>query len=122
MKTMEDMARLTAGIWNHYMAACQKHPKFADVPCHTNDDYEVDAANEKCVLKQMVASGRGDIPADLVLDAELNEIYAAYCDGDYVQARHEVLDAIAVLLRLDDMLREMQDPQPRLPFADVEGK
>ncbi len=109
MKTIEEMAAMAAGIWAHYEHACRKHPKCADTVCHKRDDYGQDVADEKCVLKQMVASGRKDIPADLVLDAELNEIYAAYCDGDYEQARHEVLDAIAVLLRLDDLLREMQE-------------
>lgn len=106
MKTIEDMARLSAGIWNHYMAACVKQPQFADMVCIRGDGYAMEAESERAVLQQMAAAGREDIPADLAMDAALNDIYAACSNGDVELARIRLLDAVAVLLRMDDMLQE----------------
>ena len=104
-KTAQEMVETNAGIWEHYDHACEKHPKFADDLCIQNPC--CDWRREAAVLKKKIQAHaeRGEtVTAHSVLMAELYEVFAAYCDGDIAQARYEVLDAIAVLLRMDDML------------------
>jgi len=107
MRTMEDMAAMAAGIWAHYENACEKHPFFADDLCSAMPMWEREARQCKELISNKAKDGE-KIMAHWVLLGEMYEIFDACCDGDIAQARYEVLDAIAVLLRMDDMLREMQ--------------
>ena len=111
-KTAQDMVVANAAIWSHYLHAIGKHPHFADVICKPNSltDWRTDAAVLKAKIQEFETRGE-DVTAHSVLMAELYEVFAAYCAGDIAQARYEVLDAIAVLLRIDDMLAKMQETQ-----------
>ena len=104
-QTVRKWAEIDSDIWMHYNHACEKHPHFADVICKPNSltDWRRDAAVLKAQIQAFETRGE-DVTAHGVLMAELYEVFAAYCDGDIAQARYEVLDAIAVLLRMDDML------------------
>lgn len=108
MKTIEEMASMAAGIWAHYENACKKHPFFADAICIRTDRWKREARECKWLIGEAVKC-KEKVTAHTVLMAELYEIFDACCDGDIAQARYEVLDAIAVLLRMDDMLAEMQE-------------
>ena len=109
-QTVRKWAEIDSDIWMHYDHACEKHPKFADVICiqHPCCNWRSEAARLKAQIQ--AHEDRGEtVTAHSVLLAELWEVFAAYCDGDIAQARYEVLDAIAVLLRMDDMLKGVQE-------------
>jgi len=95
-------------IYKHYIHACEKHPFFADEMCRTDYSWYSAAIRFKEYLKyQTVLHNDGEPTyclAKYVLDAELAEVYDAYCKGNYDQAVEEIYDAIAVLLRMGDMI------------------
>ena len=99
-------------IITHYRHAVEKHPWFCDSICCKDYGWKLQAKQLKSYL--MHSTRRHDEGeksycfAKDVLDAELAEVYAAYSKGDYDQARYEIFDAIAVLLRMDDMIAEKQ--------------
>ena len=100
-------------IFSHYRHAVEKHPWFCETFCTNEYRWELSAKQLKSYLKYCTKRHEeGEKPycgAKDVLDAELAEIYAAYSRGDFAQARYEIFDAIAVLLRMDDMIAEKQD-------------
>lgn len=104
-QTATKRAEIDNDLWKHYDHACEKHPFFANDLCSHNPGFDWPHA-ATCQKAQIQAHAeRGEtVTAHSVLMAELYEVFAAYCDGDIAQARYEVLDAIAVLLRMDDML------------------
>ena len=108
--TKEELKSMFGGIVEHYTHACEKHPFFADGMCLTGMDWEKEAKNIKDFIAQR-ANIKETVTASMVLHAEMFEIFAAFCSGDYEQAHYEVLDAIAVLLRMDDMIRGVQDKE-----------
>lgn len=105
--TREELKSMFGGIVKHYNHAGEKHPLFADEMC-TDTDWQGDADFCKRLIKGKVVL-KEKVTAHAVLHAELCEIFAAFCSGNYEQARYEVLDAIAVLLRMDDMIRDAQE-------------
>jgi len=100
-------------IFSHYRHAVEKHPWFCDEICHEVRGWELQAKQLKSYLVYCTERHeKGEKPyckAKDVLDAEMAEIFAAYSRGDLAQARYEIFDAIAVLLRMDDMIAEKQD-------------
>ena len=105
--TKEELKSMFGGIVEHYNHACEKHPFFADKLCVEALHWREFADNQKNLIMSLVTRG-GHVTSFAVLHAEMFEIFAAFCEGDYAQARYEVLDAIAVLLRMDDMIRNAQ--------------
>jgi len=88
---------------SHYHAACVKHPYFADFWTeNAHELYERDAREKKNAIKRL--SEIGEVSARLVLYAELAEVFEAITRGDYGQAREEIFDAIAVLMRMVDVI------------------
>ena len=107
-------------IIEHYEHAKEKHPFFADAMCSPQvlPDWMSGGewarpVNEAHVKKwQDIAMGRKVLcvqrpTAERILDAELAEIYEAWNRRDMEQARHEIYDAIAVLLRMEDHLEKL---------------
>ena len=99
-------------IRSHYSNAIAKHPWFCDEVCHEDRGWELQAKHLKSYLVYCTERyEKGEKPyckAKDVLDAEMAEVFAAYSRGDFAQARYEIFDAIAVLLRMDDMIAEKQ--------------
>lgn len=110
-------------MWTHYRHAKEKHPFFADrvmVPgiipitenCGMINAILIHRRNKAAkklwndLAKQKKRAIKRTPSVENVLDAELYELYAAVANGDLKQARYEIFDAIAVLLRLDE---EMED-------------
>lgn len=99
MNAMDHMERIMA----HYEHACKKHPAFADMlfnqkarPMSSKDYKEIRDTNHalgKCT------------PLNVLL-AEYAEVIEAMQHGEWDQARYEVYDCIAVLLRMIDMMEE----------------
>ena len=111
-KSAQDMVAANASIWEHYKHACEKHPRFADGICLMTEDWEGMAADAKEFMEVHEENGLS-FTATIVLMGEIYEALAAYCAGDLAQARYEIMDAIAVLLRMDDMLAGMQEREER---------
>ena len=120
----------------HYLHACKKHPFFADSIIYPlgnryeGSDQKFAIANRKrnkaiaALWQGMVKSRKEAIQSnptvDNVLTAELYEIWTAIALGDMAQARSEIYDAMAVLLRLDENLEELyQSSQTR--FIPIPG-
>lgn len=112
--------------WEHYQHACEKHPFFASrimtpyplvVIPNASEEYQTltKKHNEQVVkLFKNFARDRKKArdknpTAENVLNAEIDEIWLAVAQGDLPQARHEIADAIAVLLRLDEALDELYE-------------
>ena len=100
-------------VRSHYLNAIAKHPWFSDSICCKDYGWKLQAKQLKSYL--MHSTRRHDegeksyCSASDVLDAELAEVYAAYSEGDLEQALYEIYDAIAVLLRMDDMIINRQE-------------
>ena len=111
-------------ILAHYENAKEKHPTFADsimvpmtsaIPDDCGMKYAILATlhnrqvrklwRQWCKIKKHSVEQYPSVQN--ILDAEIYEIYAAVAIGDLEQARYEIFDAIAVLLRLDDNLAEL---------------
>jgi replication-associated recombination protein RarA len=113
MTTRNSLKEAIKKAKQHYDHACKKHPFFADDVCSNNIwcNYENDAKYLKNYLEYQNhlhenPNEESYCMAKDVLDAELAEIYATYCNGDYDQAVEEIYDAIAVLLRMEDMIKD----------------
>lgn len=102
----------------HYRRARAKHPYFADGISYserTGDDIK-DPIRAKyadgllAFMRRFVreASEMGCIMAECVLDCEIAEVYSALAHGDTAQAIEECYDAIAVLMRMIDVLQGRQ--------------
>ena len=107
-------SEMLCDIRDHYSNAIAKHPSwFCDSICCKDYGWKLQAKQLKSYL--MHSARRHDEGeksycfAKDVLDAELAEVYAAYSKGDYEQARYEIYDAIAVLLRMEDMIIAKQE-------------
>lgn len=113
METMSPVAsEMLCDICIHYSNAIAKHPWFSDDICSSTCDWYKLAKVQKMYLRDQEtahAMGRQTFCcANEVLEAELAEIYEAYLSGKLEQARDEIYDAIAVLLRMDDMIAKKQ--------------
>lgn len=89
-----------AGIKAHYAHAQEKHPHFADKVCEMPADFFEFMAK----FKKEEAERAGEIKAYDVLMAEIDELFAELMRGDMTRAREEAFDAIAVVLRIIDVI------------------
>jgi hypothetical protein len=108
-RSLEETVRM---VKQHYDHAIATHPWFADDMCFIDLGWKLQAGNLKSYLEHCAErhekGEKSYCMARDVLDAELAEVYAAYSEGYYEQARYEIYDAIAVLLRMEDMIAEKQ--------------
>jgi len=90
-------------IKEHYDHARKKHPEFADMLFNPKAS-QVSAKDYKEVRDTNHALGMCT-PLDVLL-AEYAEVIEAMKGGELDQARYEVYDCIAVLLRMIDMMED----------------
>lgn len=103
------MAAHAARIAAHYDHARAKHPYFADkMYAEEEEPYFVDNADSRLSLWRSFVS-LGMIDAETVLFCEFAEVRHAYAHGDKAAAVEECYDAIAVLLRMVDVLEGRQE-------------
>jgi len=93
----------------HYANAMEKHPRFADaIDYHLNAEYARRAlATRRSML--LADNKSGYVTARDVLDCEVLEIYEAWHMVRFADAVEECYDAIAVLLRMADMIAAEAD-------------
>lgn len=88
-------------IARHLQKAYEKHPVFCE---KIMDDY--DAVNRGVELDNARSLCEKYKTAEFILDEEVSEIYEALANGNPMQAIDECFDAIAVLLRIADKIKE----------------
>ena len=116
-------------IAEYYEHAKAKHPYFCD-KLFQNEQNKVSSIQVRaitlkgmrtlCTVQKMFQA----LSAETVLDCELAEVYEAYARGDMTHAVEECYDAIAVLLRMIDVLESRQalgDPNAPIDEAKKEG-
>ena len=109
----KELARYAEGIAAHYRHAKEKHPYFCDW-------FKPDGASKSDM--ERVATGlysararissaveTGNLGWDDILTCEVWEILEALARGDMAHAKEEVYDAVAVLLRLLDVIDGLQE-------------
>lgn len=99
---MNHMEKIAA----HYSKAKEKHPLFADVLI---TDYERTFCAENLARLRMMTDTRigGLTFASDVLNCEVAEVYEAIANGRYDDAIEECYDAVAVLLRMAEMIADV---------------
>lgn len=139
--THDEFQNRTQTYWEHYQHACEKHPFFANrimdpypllvIPNASEEWQELTMKHNKRTIElhQRLATVKkkgikADPSAENVLLAEIAEIWLAVAQGDLSQARYEIADAIAVLLRLDESLDELYELtiKPSKAKAEQENK
>jgi len=96
-----------ARIERHYKHARQKHPYFCDrITCLSETGADTHLGIYRATLA--VAELAGNIEAVDVVQCELYEAVQAYTKGDIPNAIEECYDAIAVLLRIVEVLEGRQ--------------
>lgn len=89
----------------HYEHAVEKHPKFVDRFLKgTYIGAKVNLNLCRMMLKEHIKAGLVD--CNDILRCEIAEIHEAYKDGRLSDAKEECFDAIAVLLRMVDMIEK----------------
>ena len=99
--------KIVGAIERHYFHAREKHPYFCDKIAYMS---KTGADNYLNLNRKILALGArvGDVEAVNVLNCELYEAVQAYTNGDNAAAVEECYDAIAVLLRVVDVLEGRQ--------------
>lgn len=92
----------------HYRHARDKHPYFAD---RMYEEQDIDMARQslktwRTQIQDEIESG--NCCAETLLNCELCEVAEAYFSGDKAKAVEECYDAIAVILRMVDVLEGRQ--------------
>ena len=100
-------------IREHYEHAKEKHPYFCDwvIPeTYTPKEIRkrIDDTLQKCREDIALAEGVGVLSWDDILNCEVWEVFNAIAKGDTAAAVEECYDAIAVLLRVVDVLEGRQ--------------
>lgn len=80
----------------HLAKAARKHPKFCDELTNSWSAYHYYTRMKKCK-----AYSESNCNGETVLDEEVSEALYAIASEDWLHARSEIFDAIAVLLRMD---------------------
>lgn len=102
-------AAVVLKIAEHYCHAKAKHKHFADRMLQVNGCAKAYEDNLRAVRdKHKRYAAFGKVPATAVLEEEIAEIYEAIANGDNAHAVEECYDAIAVLLRMVDVLEGRQ--------------
>ena len=102
-------AEVVLNIVEHYCHARSKHPYFADMMFLDENDAEEAKANLGTVRKLLrMELKQGEVYAETLVNCELAEVCDAIARGDKAAAVEECYDAIAVLLRMVDVLEGRQ--------------
>jgi hypothetical protein len=101
-------------IKEHYEHAKQKHPYFCDCmnpPYLTPEQIKFTIDDRLHIIRKRIERGYelGNTEWDEILNCEVWEIHEAYANGDTDAAIEECYDAIAVLLRVIDVLEGHQE-------------
>nr|DAG81948.1 MAG TPA: hypothetical protein [Caudoviricetes sp.] len=97
-------------IAEHYCNAKRKHPHFADM-LFLWDDNDVEEAKRYLESVRMLLNierKQGKVYAETLANCEVAEVCDAIARGDKAAAVEECYDAIAVLLRMVDVLEGRQ--------------
>ena len=102
-------AEVVLRIVEHYCHARSKHPYFADMMFLDENDAEL-AKRNLGTLRALLSIERkkGELYAETLVNCEVAEICDAIARGDKAHAVEECYDAIAVLLRMVDVLEGRQ--------------
>lgn len=99
-------------IKEHYRHACEKHPGFCYrmLPDWPPEDIRREIDNNLGFARKRCARGAelGNLMWNEILDEEVWEISEALLQGNKEHAAYEAYDAIAVLLRVIDVLEGRQ--------------
>lgn len=102
-----------ASIERHYKHAKEKHPYFCDIlhpKFYTKDQARLRCTNEledcRDLISEMASESR--LQWDVLLNCEVWETHKAIANCDTTAAVEECYDAIAVLLRVIDVLEGRQ--------------
>lgn len=100
-------------IREHYEHAKQEHPYFCDRmnPSYLTPEQIKFAIDDSLhIIRERIERGYevGNAEWDEILNCEIWEIHEAYANGDTAAAVEECYDAIAVLLRVVDVLEGRQ--------------
>ena len=100
---------VVAKIAEHYCHARAKHPYFADLMFLDENDAE-DAKRYLGIVRTILNIERknGELYAETLVNCEVAEICEAISRGDKAHAVEECYDAIAVLLRMVDVMEGRQ--------------
>lgn len=104
-----NLETILADVAVHYKHACDKHTYFADrfyTPIAGEPPTDCLLAGARAALEGAIREGCVDV--FMVLNCETCEIAEAYARGNMEQAREECLDAIAVLMRMVDVIDGLQ--------------
>ena len=97
-------------IQKHYDHAVRKHPLFCNTLTRKSaGQWMMDENKDKATLSLL--ADKGIVGADDVLRSEVSEVFSAISQNDLVHAIDECYDAIAVLLRIADVLTLKVKPQ-----------
>ena len=102
-------AEVVLRIVEHYCHARAKHPYFADLMFLDENNSEEAKANlgtVRMILRMELK--KGEVYAETILNCEVAEICDAIARGNNDHAVDECYDAIAVLLRMVDVLKGRQ--------------
>ncbi|MBQ7178874.1 MAG: hypothetical protein IJS08_15770 [Victivallales bacterium] len=126
--TRGEYEQMSLRFWDHYQKACEKHPFFATHIMTPQPIVVIEGAseewqertrkyNKRCIgITRAIAKERKEkikkYPSvQNILGAELAEIWMAVAEGKLEQARYEIADVVAVLIRLDEQLEELHKRQ-----------
>ena len=106
--------RVVSAIERHYEHAKEKHPYFCDIlrpKFYTEDQARRRCANEledcRDLISEMASESR--LQWDVLLNCEVWEAHEAIANDDNFAAVEECYDAIAILLRVIDVLEGRQE-------------
>ena len=107
-------AEVVLRIAEHYCHARRKHPYFCDVCSPTwlsPTEQKETVANALKMFRKDISDdvARGRLMWDALLNCEVWEVHDAIARGDNAHAVEECYDAIAVLLRMVDVLEGRQE-------------
>ena len=111
--TAEAEASIDAEVYlkivEHYCHARAKHPYFADL-MFLDENNAADAKRYLGIIRTILSIERkkGELCAEALFNCEVAEICEAISRGDNAHAVDECYDAIAVLLRMVDVLEGRQ--------------
>lgn len=89
-----------AMIQNHYTKATYKHPKFCNSMTHHTAQWHGHKAQ---VCREIIQVHPRAIH---ILNGEIHEIFEAYKNGEKEHAIDECFDAIAVLIRMVEFIKD----------------
>lgn len=102
-------AAVVTKIAEHYCHARRKHPYFADLMFL--DENDVEGAKRYLGIVRTILNierKKGELYAETLVNCEVAEICDAIARGDNAHAVEECYDAIAVLLRMVDVMEGRQ--------------